>query len=86
MKVFVPKHEAVIDLFLKPQVKKANQGEIVPHKKVVTSVYFYNRHCINDQDVYIKVELSRDMILDLADEIRDIDGQIVESEFDNLPF
>lgn len=86
MKVFEEKHEAVIDFWHKPQVDKAKQGDIVPHKKTVTKVYFYQRQFINDQEVFLKIELTREMILDLSDKIQDIENQIVEMPFDELPF
>jgi hypothetical protein len=86
MKIFVEKHEAVIDGWFKPQVEKAKQGDVVPHRKQVTKVYLYQREFINDQEVYRKVELSKEMILELSDKIQDIESQVVEMPFDELPF
>lgn len=86
MKVFEEKHEAVIDVWFKPQVNKAKQGEVIPHKKTVSKVQFYQRQFFNDQEVFLKIELTRDMILDLSDKIQDIESQIVQMPFDELPF
>ena len=73
-------------MWFKPQVDKAKQGDIIPHKKTVSKVYFYQRQFINDQEVFIKIELPKEMILDLSDKIQDIESQIVEMPFDELPF
>ena len=86
MKVFEERHEAVIDVWFKSQVDNAKQGEVIPHKKMVSKVHFYQRQFINEQEVFLKIELTREMILDLSDKIQDIESQIVEMPFDDLPF
>lgn len=86
MKVFEEKHEAVIDVWFKPQVDKAKKGDIIPYKKTVSKVHFYQRQFINDQEVFLKIELTKEMILVLSDKIQDIESQVVEMPFDELPF
>lgn len=86
MKVLEEKHEAVIDVWFKPQVDKAKQGDIIPHRKTVNKVYFYQSQFINDQEVFLKIELTKEMILDLSIKIQDIESQVVEMPFDELPF
>lgn len=85
MKVFNEKHDAIIPYWLRPNVDAKN-GESVPHTKVVDRVQFYYRQIINEQEVFLKIELSKDFILDLSDQIQDIQGQIVMAQIDNLPF
>jgi len=43
MKIFVEKHEAVVDCWFEPQVNKTKQGDIIPHIKRVSKVYLYQR-------------------------------------------
>ncbi len=86
MKIFVEKHEAVIDGWFKLQGEKAKQGDLIPHRKQVIKVYLYQREFINDQEVYRKIELSKEMILELAEKIQEIESQVVEMPFDELPF
>ena len=86
MKVFVEKYESVINCWLKPQIENAKQGDVIPHEKVVTNVYFYKREIINEKEVYLKVELSKEMIVDLFNKIKVLESQVGEMPFENLPF
>jgi hypothetical protein len=86
MKIFIEKHEAVIDGWYKPKVEEANQGDIVPHTKQVGSVYLYKYECINDQDFYRKIVFSKEAILDLAEKIKQIESEVVEMPYVALPF
>ncbi len=85
MKIFIEKHEAVIDGWFKA-TKEAKQGEIIPHQKTVSKVYFYQRQYINEQESFVKIELTKEMILDLSDSIKSIESEVVEMPFDNLPW
>jgi hypothetical protein len=87
MKTFVEKYETVIEFDLKPEATGAKEGEIVPHKKTVRCVYFFNQYVVDGRDVYAKVYLPKQMILDLFNEIQDIESQVLEKEIDpGLPF
>lgn len=85
MKIFIEKHEAVIDGWFKP-TKEAKQGEIIPHHKTVSKVYFYQKQYINEQESFAKIELTKEMILDLADNIKAIESEVVEMPFDEMPW
>ena len=86
MKVFDEKHEVIIDCWFKPKVNNAKQGDIIPHQKIVSRIEFYHRQFINDQEVFVKIQLTKEMIRDLSDKIQGIESEVVEMPFDDLPF
>ena len=85
MKTFIENHEAVIQFWNAPTVN-AKDGEIIPHKPTVSKIYFYHEHVSNREIKFLKIELTKEMILDLADSIKTIESQIIEMPFDSMPF
>jgi hypothetical protein len=86
MKRLNQKHDVVIDTYYTPINTNAEQGEVTHHYTYVSNVYFYKRQIINDQEVFIKIEIHKEMILDLAAEINKIEKEVVNKPFNNLPF
>ena len=86
MKIFDEKHEAIIHCYFSPKGKDLKKGDLVPHQKRVDRVVFYQRQIINEQEVYLKQEFSTELILDLAEKIKNIQSESVEMPYDDLPF
>lgn len=86
MKYFNEKHEAIITSEKRPVTSAATRyksGDIVPHKDTVTVVVFHQF----DRGNYRRVELDRQLILDLAKHIEEIESQpTVDIAYDDLPF
>ncbi len=84
MKEYVEKHEAIIDTYYSPIPKDVKEGEVVAHKRIVTSIYLYLR---NERDEnFMKYYLTREMILDLAEKIKSLEQETKDIEYINLPF
>ena len=86
MKRINQKHDVMINTHYTPINSNAEQGEVTQHYTNVSNVYFYKRQIINDQEVFIKIELDKQIILDLADEINKIEKEVISKPYDNLPF
>lgn len=86
MKVFEEKHETIIEFYFSPIANNPKSGDIIPHQKTVSRIYFYNRQFLDGQEVFVKIELTKEMILDLHNKICDIENQVVEMPFDSLLF
>ena len=82
---FNKKHEVIIEIDLNPieDTKDKKDGDIVECDPKVRTIKRY--HNIGD-DQYILLEFSRDFILDLAEEIRKIEGSIIDAKYYSLPF
>ncbi len=85
MKRINQKHDVVINIHYTP-INDVEQGELTHHYTNVSDAYFYKRQFIQDQEVFIKVEISKQMILDLADEIREIEKEVIQKPYDSLPY
>lgn len=59
----------------------AKIGQVIKHNETVLFASIYKRQFINDQEVYLKIDISRDLILDLAKEIESIEANVIEKEF-----
>ena len=86
MKTLNEKHEVIIDSWFAPTKKDVKHGEVSPHQQKVSWIAFYQRQIINDQEVFIKIQLTRDMIMDLSKQIETIESNIVDMPYDELPF
>ena len=87
MKLFLEKYETVLEGWYSPQVESPKQGEVVPHKKQVSKAYFYQRDFINDQEVFKRIELTKQMIVDLYNEIAKVENEVEDMPFYNdLPW
>ncbi len=85
MKEFSKKQDVIIDYYYSPTVN-AKDGEIVPHKKKVQKLIMFVPQYVNEQELFIKVELNREMILELAAEIAVIEQTVIDMEFESLPW
>jgi len=85
MKKFNEKHEVIIDCYFTPTVK-AKEGEVSPHFTRVQGISFYQRHYNGDMESFVKVQITKDMILDLASEIAEIEKNVVNMKFTSLPW
>jgi len=86
-KTFNPKYEVILISELEPigEAKGLTVEDVVPHSQSVTSVY-YNMPLNADGD-FRKINLGRDFILELADQIRQIEGEVVDAKFTyNFPW
>jgi hypothetical protein len=81
MKKYSQKHEAIIESYFKPVDHNAKIGQVVKHNETVLFASIYKCQFINDQEVYLKIDISRDLILDLAKEIESIEANVIEKEF-----
>jgi len=85
-KVYNEKHDALITVYHQTTATEPKQGEMVPHVKIVREVQIYQQRYQQDNMVFDKVHLTRDFILDLAEQIKDIQSQEVILPYDDLPF
>lgn len=86
MKRFSKKQDVVITTEHYPLISNAEKGDVIHHNTSVDCVYFYKRQFIQEQEVFIKIELSKQMILDIADEIKDIEKEIIEKPYNGIDF
>lgn len=86
MKIFVEDYSVIIDAWFKSQVENAKHGDLVPHKKEISDIYFYENETIGGQEVYRKIILHKNMILHLAEKIKEIESETVEMPHNGLPF
>ncbi len=86
MKEYNAKYDVVLNIFINPAKNGAKDGEMVEHSKRVQNIVSY--YPINDkyQTTYIQAFLSRDMILDLAEQIKKTESETVMANYDSLPF
>ena len=84
MKEFNLEHETLINFDLHP-IEKTAKGA-TPHKKVVTEIEFYKHHWVGEQDIYLKIKLSKSAIIDLYTHIKAIESTTVIAETFDLPF
>jgi hypothetical protein len=85
MKKFNEKHEAIIDCYFTPTVK-AKEGETVPHQTKVKNVSIFYPNYFNGQEYFVRVQLPKEMILELAAQIAVIENEIIDSEYSELPW
>lgn len=86
MKKYNQRHEAIIESYFKPVNCNARIGEVIRHNETVIAASIYKRQFINDQEVYLKIDLSRDLILDLAKEFEEIEKNVIQKEFIELDY
>ena len=86
MKKISQKHDVVINTYHNPVNTNPEHGEITEHYTIVSGAYFYKRQYINEQEIFIKIELSKQMILDIADEIIETEKEIVKIPYVYNPF
>ena len=77
-KIYNERHDLIIEYGHSSVSKDGKEGEVVPHNRVVTEIYFFDR--VGGKD-YKRIELKREIILDLAKQIQEI-----ESKLELLPF
>jgi hypothetical protein len=85
-KEYNEKHDAIVSLYYSPKAINPKEGEIVPHGKIVRDVQIYQSGYINDREIFNKVFLSKEFILDLAKQITEIESQEKDLVYSNLPF
>jgi len=85
MKKYNEKNDVIFDCYFMPKIK-AEEGEKVPHETKVQKVFFLYPQFINGQESFIKIEMPKEMILELAAEIRVIETEIVDLEYSELPW
>lgn len=82
-KHFNEKYEAIISTEMKPIKKSDTDGVVIPHKQVVTYIRYYEGIGSTKQEI----RLSRSLILELADQIKQLESVTEELEQqENLPF
>ena len=78
MKQFNITHNAIINSNETPSIANPKNGEICNHFEKVDYIEFY--HPISEKK-FIQVKLKRDFILDLAEQIKNIESVIFETEY-----
>ena len=78
MKQFNEKHNAILNSNETPSIANPKNGEICIHFEKVDYIEFY--HPISEKK-FIQVKLKRDFILDLAEQIKNIESVIFETEY-----
>jgi hypothetical protein len=86
MKYYNLKHSTTIYVNQIPESSSAKEGQLESHLQKVSSIEFYESNKFDNSESYIKVCIDRDMILEIADQIRKIESEVVVKKYDNLPF
>jgi len=83
MKVLNEKHNVILNVYQSPESQVEN-GDLVGHKQTVQNgTFFYPAK----PGRYIHINLSKDMILDLARQIKEIESSVIVKPFESeLPF
>lgn len=69
-------HNVLINYWTFCKDDQAKEGELALHKNQVSEMFYYEREFTGDgRERYIKIVLPRQMILDLAEDIRRIESQ-----------
>jgi len=85
-KEFNEKHDAVITMYYYPKTKEAKEGDSVPHGKIVSGVQFYERVFNKEQRIFHEILLSKEFILELAEQIKRIESEEKFLEYNEVPF
>jgi hypothetical protein len=85
-KEYNEKHDAIVSLYYSSKAINPKEGEVVPHGKIVRDVQIYQSTYVNDREVFNKVFLSKEFILDLAKQISEIESQEKDLAYSNMPF
>jgi len=85
-KEFNEKHDAIVSLYYSPKTTNPKDGEVIPHGKIVTDVQFYQSSYLNDREVFQKITLSKQFIMELAEQIKEIESQEKDLVYKELPF
>ena len=85
MKKYVEKYDAVIDSTLYP-ITQGNDGDMLPHKHRIHNVIWYMNYNTKQGGKTKRIFLTRDMIVDLYNEIQELEKQEVLAPFDSIPF
>jgi len=83
MKVINEKHDVILNVYLSAE-SKVKDGDLVSHKQTVQNgTFFYS----TKPGRYIHINLSKDMILDLARQIKEIESSVIVKPFESeLPY
>lgn len=79
------KHGTKFSISYSPKIE-CNNGDLVPHTQKVFELSFFREIRLNELDLYEKIILPRDFILDLAKQIEEIEKEEIEMVYDTLPF
>ena len=87
MKTFNDKHQTLIDIYLDPIAANPVEGEIVTHQKIVYNLHYFKQHFdINGNEMFLKIQLPRDFIIDLYNHIQQIESEKIDTIYHGLPF
>ena len=87
MKYYNLEHSTTIYVDQSPESKSPQEGQLESHTQRASMIeYFQPCYLGNSEPTYVKVGISRDMILELADQIRKIESEVIIKEYENLPF
>ena len=83
-KYFNEKHDAIIESRFVAKVPNPKEGEVIPHKPIVSNVTFFQ---MSEDMKWSKIWISKEMILDIASQIKEIESQTIDMCYDpGLPF
>lgn len=82
MKTYNQDHEVTIHSFITP-IGEPKEGDICENNVNPYKAEFYYpiKH-----GRFVKIELSKKMILDLSEQIKELESQTVKAEYSNSPF
>lgn len=84
-KTLLTNHEVIIRHYMRAvPTDNPRKGDLVEHKGSIIEIYFYAEN--EETSSYHKVTLSRSMVLELADKIREIEAKLEIKPFDGIPF
>ena len=89
MDILNSNHDAIIHVYQKPIAKESTlkDGEITPHEQRVNKVSFLKERFADPIGSYwLKIEVDKKAILELAEQIKKIESEQVDAHYDNLPF
>lgn len=84
MTVYNTKHKTIISGYEKPINKNPKNGETCAHTVEIRSIELFRP--ISDTNTFLKIELSRDFILDLAEQVKKLESETITKEYYDFPF
>ena len=85
-KEFNENHDAIVSLYYSPKAINPKEGEVVPYGKIVKDIQFYRGIYVNDIELFHKIILSKQFILEIAEQIKDIESQEIDMLYSDIPF
>ncbi len=88
MKTYNEEHDVIIESqwFPTPDKKTIHDGDIVPHHQTVSNIYFFQPHHTKNGIVYTRVDIHKNMLINLVAQIEKIESESKDMELTDIPF